>query len=227
MPKEVASIISLLCDVRKTEMAGRTFYEGRYENKDIVACVAGIGKVNASVTTTLVCEHFKPQMIINVGVAGGASKVLKALDIVVALKVGYHDVDLTADSSDFAIGQLPYMPRFFETDSDAVKILSTFSMKNRNVHFGTILTGDQFVIDPAFLENVILKHFQEHDVLAVDMESSSIAQVCHIYKLPFIVIRSISDVIGSTNQSKEYYDFLSEACLNATEVTKHLLNHLS
>ena len=44
-------------------------------------------------------------------------------------------------------------------------------------------------------------------MMAVEMEAAAIAQVCHQFKVPFVVIRSLSDIAG-------------------TGITKHLLKNI-
>ena len=73
MAKEVAALLELLDNPQSKTLGARTFMKAklRFSGRDTVA---GIGKVNASITTTLICEHYHPQLIINVGVAGGVNK---------------------------------------------------------------------------------------------------------------------------------------------------------
>jgi adenosylhomocysteine nucleosidase len=224
MAKEVAALLELLDNPQSKTLGARTFYEGQIKGFPVVITVAGIGKVNASITTTLICEHYHPQLIINVGVAGGVNQVLKTLDIVIGTTVGYHDVDLTIDGNQ--IGELPDLPRFFSSDEKLVNGLKDFQLKNRKVHCGTILTGDQFVTDFHKVESLINNHYQNQNIMAVDMESAAIAHVAYTFGIPFIIVRSISDLIGSTDQLDEYSNFVEEACLNATEVTKHILSEI-
>lgn len=224
MTKEVLALIDLLDDQKKTTIGERTFYEGLINNVEVVIAIAGIGKVNASITTTLICNHYHPNQIINLGVAGGVNSSLKALDIVIGTKIGYHDVDLTIDGVER--GQLPDLPRFFASDNYLVKILKNLQMEDRNIWTGTILTGDQFITNHNYLKTLIDQSFKTNNVMAVDMESAAIAHVAYTFKVPFIVIRSISDVIGATDQINDYSNFVHEACVNATIVTKHLLSQI-
>ena len=47
-----------------------------------------------------------------------------------------------------------------------------------------------------------------------EMEGASIAQVCSLNKVPFIVIRSISDIPNNKNEIdfKKYLNFASKNC---------------
>ena len=55
------------------------------------------------------------------------------------------------------------------------------------------------------------------------MEAAAIAHTCTIYGIPFIIYRSISDVIDNDLQYLDFYEFLDEAAKNATTVLKELI----
>lgn len=224
MTKEVVALIDLMDHHSSTIIGGRTFFEGKINDFEVVVTVAGIGKVNASITTTLICEYYHPSLIINVGVAGGLRSTLNPLDIVIGTKVGYHDLDLTTHGA--LRGQLPDLPRFFTSDERLVNSLENFHLKNRKILTGTILTGDQFITNLDYFKDLIKQYFEEEKIYGVDMESAAIAHVAYTFKIPFIVIRSISDVIGSNDQLNDYDNFVEEACVNATAVTKQILSQI-
>ncbi len=72
----------------------------------------------------------------------------------------------------------------------APDILQEFSIKSPSFYSGSIASGDLFVGSHT-QKKVITKDMP--DVLAVDMEGASVAQVCFENDIPFVVIRTISD----------------------------------
>lgn len=220
MNKEVESLIQLLIKPKKITILTNHYWVGKFDNHDVVISVCGIGKVNAGIGCLLMIEHFKPRLIINTGVAGGYSEQLKPLDVIIANKVSYYDVDLTSDNN--YLGQLPNLPFFFESDKKAVKIASQV-LFNEKVFQGVILSGDCFQTNRNNLIKVIERH-PLNNCLAIDMESASIAQVCHINQVPFLIVRSISDIIGAPKQVESYYDFVNQAIEQALIITKEVIN---
>ena len=91
------------------------------------------------------------------------------------------------------------------------------------IHGGLICTGDKFITDRKEL-NEIKGNFPEG--LAVDMESASIAQICHIYQVPFISFRIISDTPGAENHWEQYTNFWGEMADRSFGVTKAFLDSL-
>jgi adenosylhomocysteine nucleosidase len=54
------------------------------------------------------------------------------------------------------------------------------------------------------------------DIYAIEMEAAAIAQVANYYQTPFVIFRSISDVIGEENQHLSFDEFLEKAALKAS-----------
>ncbi len=192
MDKEIAALREKIKYIEEISIMNQIFYIGIVNEKKVVFTISGIGKVNAAITTTLLIEHFHPQLVINSGIAGGYLSSLKTLDIIVANKVIYSDVDMTSDIIGcFPYGQIEGSPEYF---------VPKYQLINSNeCIFGAIMSGDQFVDDYVKAKELIDKHFSNYDVIAVDMESASISQVCTKYKTDFLIIRSISDIIGKSN----------------------------
>ncbi|MDP1086356.1 5'-methylthioadenosine/S-adenosylhomocysteine nucleosidase, partial [Klebsiella pneumoniae] len=62
-----------------------------------------------------------------------------------------------------------------------------------NVVEGLIATGDVFMACP----NLVAQTRQRFPtMLAAEMEAAAIAQTCHLYDCPFVVIRALSDIAG-------------------------------
>lgn len=204
MSKEITILKEKITILKEHQICNLTFFEGNYNDCKIIFTTAGIGKVNAGITTVLMIEHFKPDLIINTGIAGGYKSTLKPLDIVVADKVLYSDVDMTSEAAgSYSYGQIEGLPPYF---SPCIKVLKNTS----NLHIGSLLTGDQFVTDYEKFNLLVNQKFPSYDVMGCDMESGAIAHVCTLNNTEFLIIRAISDLIGSTTPF-DYNAFSTEA----------------
>ncbi len=88
---------------------------------------------------------------------------------------------------------------------------------------GLIVTGDWFV-DTKEKMREIVGHFPE--AKAVDMESCAIAQVCHIYKVPFISFRVISDIPLRDTDASQYHNFWDTVAEKSFQTTKTFIESL-
>ena len=192
------------------------FVEGNIDNTPVVLMKSGIGKVNAACACVEMIKNFAPDVIINTGLAGGIDKSLSVMDIVVADKTTYHDV-WCGDGC--KIGQIQDLPEFFEGSKKLVDIAKNINTDVK-IHTGLIAGGDVFVTDIAKLKE-IKQNFPS--ALAVDMESTAIAQVCYLYNVPALAVRIISDTPGIENHYNQYLDFWNKAPEKSLEVIKSLV----
>lgn len=198
MDKELVTFKSYLEGLQEQELNNRKIYVGKLGNYQIILSKSGIGKVSSSVILTMLIEKFHPSLVINMGIAGGYKRTLKTLDSVIVTKAIYSDVDMLEDAyTNLAYGQLEDMPPYFEINKSLQKQLH--SIVPTNVYFGTALSGDQFVTSYEKCQALVDKYFSKYDVLTFDMETTAIFHTCYLYKMPCIVIRTISDLIGSTD----------------------------
>lgn len=216
MEKEMAVLKEKILHLEEEKIMNQIFYVGEFAQKKVIFTTAGIGKVNAAVTTILMIEHFEVDLIINSGIAGGYAKSLKPLDMVIANQIIYSDVDMTSP----VIGGLPYgqmegSPAYFLPDFTFCKL--------EHIRFGAILSGDQFVDDNEKVTALIKQHFSTYDIVAVDMESAAIAHVCTKYHTAFLVIRCISDSIGKSNQM-DYIHFSYLASNQSCNLVLDIIN---
>lgn len=216
MLKEI-ELIKDKMHINSTEIkAGRTFYIGSIFGRDIVLVQAGIGKVNASVTTTILLEDYDIDYIINTGCAGGLVPV-KQCDLVIANGCTYYD----AECFDGLSGQIPDMPHIYYPSqelSEKAKYIAT--KQNLRYHTGIIASGDSFVTSMDTLSSVSK---DVDNIIACDMESCAIAQVCFIYEKPFIILRMISDVVNSNEQVKSFNEVAAEVCKNAASFVLEII----
>ncbi len=167
---------------------------------------SGIGKVNASITTTLLITKYAPDLIISIGTSGGVNSNLKIGDIVVGDKLAFHDVDVEAFGYEF--GQYPGEKPYLEIDNISY-ITDLLSNIGLNYHTGTILTGDQFISSK---EKSIELENKFSNVYAIEMESSAILMTSNKLDTKCYVIRTISDLAHSesTVEFDQYLDIVSK-----------------
>ncbi len=198
------------------------FYQGVFHGSRIILLKSGIGKVNAAIGTTLLIARYDPMCIINTGSAGGISTEFEIGDVIISSQVIHHDVDVTAFG--YAYGQVPQMPFAFLPHSELVEIAvkAASNLNNIRIHRGTIATGDSFMND-----SVKIKELKEKfpSAAATEMEAAAIAQTCHQFRKPFVVIRSISDMANSESVIS-FDEFLRTAADNSANMAMEIIREL-
>ena len=221
MPPEISLLQESLQNLRSEYMADFDIYCGEYAGKNVVLALSGIGKVNAALSTALVLQH-RPDFVINTGSAGGLGSGLKVGDVVIGTQTAHHDVDVTAFG--YAIGHVPRMPARFESDpalcAAAEKAAAAF--EHAAVHRGLIVSGDQFVHSSESVAEV-RRHFP--DAQAVEMEAAAIAQSCHRFGVPFVVVRAISD-LADEEADTSFETFLKTASVHSAKMVLQLIEAL-
>lgn len=210
MDKELKSFKEVLKNGQTLEIMGFEFCVGNINNKNVVLVKSGIGKVSSGIVTLLMIEHFKPDLIVNSGIAGGYNPELKPLDIVVCNKVGCYDIDMELDGTPY--GSITGEKRFIENNFQIDETLGL------NLIYGTLMSADQFQGNRNYLDEIFKKYFEEELVMAVDMESYSVASICDKYNIKWCVVRAISDVIGCESQIDSYANFAENAAFNAYKI---------
>ena len=217
MEKEAELVKSLIENSKLINFGSFKFIEGKIYGKNVVLGISGIGKVNAALGIYVMISNFSPDCIINTGVAGGLDHSIKVADVVVGTEIVYHDV-YCGPSCEY--GQVQGFPTYFKVDKDLLKKALSLKM-DFNIVPGLISTGDKFITKGRDLD-VIKKNFPK--TLAVDMESASMAQVCYIYKIPFMSFRIISDTPWENEDNlSQYFDFYKDAPEESFKVIKNLI----
>lgn len=196
-----------------------TYTEGTIKNNTIILMQCGIGKVNAAAGAVEMIRNFAPDCIISTGVAGGIDSCLNVMDVVVSSRIVYHDVWCGEGN---AYGQIQGLPLYFTGNETLFQCAISLDTETA-IHGGLICSGDKFITDRQELET-IKANFPEG--LAVDMESTSIAQVCHLYEVPFISFRIISDTPGAEKHLEQYKNFWGEMADRSFHVTEAFLKAL-
>ncbi len=215
MEQEVAILKAAITNIEEVNKGGCTFFSGQLNGVDVVLLQSGIGKVAAAVGTSILLSEYQPDVVINTGSAGGFDSSLNLGDVVISTEVRHHDADVTAFG--YEMGQMAQQPAAFVADAKlmdvAEKALEQMEDKKHAVR-GLICTGDAFVCT-AERQEFIRKHFPS--VIAVEMEASAIAQTCHQFNVPFVVVRAISDV-ADKESPMSFEEFLPLAAQSSSEM---------
>lgn len=222
MEQEVSTLKQSIENCREVSKAGCTFYAGQLNGVDVVLLQSGIGKVAAAVGTTILLDEYQPDLVINTGSAGGFDSSLSLGDVVISTEVRHHDADVTAFG--YEMGQMAQQPAAFIADEKLIEIAEQALAKMESKHAvrGLICTGDAFVAS-AERQAFIRQHFPT--VVAVEMEAAAIAQTCHQFKVPFVVVRAISDV-ADKEASMSFDEFLPLAAKSSSEMVVKMVELL-
>jgi adenosylhomocysteine nucleosidase len=185
--EEVWLIIDNMSQTRESRWNRRTIYQGRIEDRDVVVMPTGVGKARTAAAVQYLLDHFPIQAIIFTGVAGAINPDLQIGDIVICQKAVQHDFDAGGK------GVLNSMKTpWFEADLGLVELATKASQElgfGDRVRTGVVLTGDQTIID-ARKRDWLWQVFQGD---CVEMEGAAVALVCSLNKVPFVLIRTITD----------------------------------
>lgn len=222
MEEEVIILRNKLENTKQDVIAGSQFTEGTYKGIEVVLLKSGIGKVNAALSTTLLLDRYKPDYVINTGSAGGFHEALNVGDVVISTEVRHHDVDVTAFGYEY--GQVPGLPAAYKADPGLLEIAVKKAEEINDIQVvkGLIATGDSFMNDPVRVDYIRTK-FQ--DLFAVEMEAAAIAQVCHQFETPFVVIRALSDIAGKES-NLSFEQFLDQAAKHSANLVLKIVENV-
>ena len=205
MQIEADGIIALCENVKTATHAKMKFTLGTLHGRDVCIVVCGVGKVNAAMCALMLIEKYKPDLVLNSGVAGSLSPIVGIGDIVVATKSVEHDMNGTAlgdkqGEITFPDGNM----MFFECDKQASTLLAAIckEIPDTKVAQGIIASGDIFVSDRK-------QRFKINDrfgALACEMEGAAIGHVCVRCEVPYGIIRAISDDLDE-NKGMDFVKF--------------------
>ncbi len=206
MTDEARLILEKMEDKETVQIGCKEFVTGTFEGEPIVFTLSGIGKVSAATTATLLISHFDVESIVFTGVAGGGAGT-EIGDVVIGHTYLQHDIDIrpifpqfyifsldrqTLNADNHLFGMMKTAAdHFFETGISFPDLGIYFP----KVHPGVIASGDQFVWDPVHHEFIAenVRKILPGGFQAIEMEGAAVAQVCHELRVPFIVMRAISD----------------------------------
>lgn len=214
--EEVHEIKNIMANLKENYIYGLHIYEGIINGLKVILVQTGVGKVNAARTTQIIIDKYNIEYVINVGTAGGLNENLKIGNIIIGDKLVQHDFDITAFGHEkgyiTGIGiTFKSNQKLINKAQDAIKKLG-----ETNIIIGTIASGDIFCTDIKMKDKIRNKFNAD----CVEMESAAVAQVCTLDKIPFIAIRSISDIPNGNNviTFEEFSKLASKKCAELIKV---------
>ncbi len=220
MDEEVSHIVDVMQVTEVYEKASMKFNKGTLNGKDVVIVRSGIGKVNASVCTQILIDHFKVDYVINTGIAGSLRNEIDIADIVLSSDVLHHDMDATCFG--YPLGQVPRMDVLsFKADKKLIEIAQKVCKKvvpDIKVFVGRVVSGDQFVADKS-VKTRIAKNFNAY---CTEMEGAAIAHTAFLNNVPFLILRAISDK-ADDSAFMDYDTFEALAIKNSVEIIKEFV----
>ena len=220
MAIEVEALMSRLEERREMVVGMDTFVSGRLFGQEAVLAVCGPGKVNAALCAQSMILHFRPEWVLNLGVAGAGAAGVSIGDMVIATAAVQHDVD-TSPIGD-PVGMVSKL-NLIEIPCDAALrerlVRAARTLPDIKVHEGIVATGEQFINRGEVRARI---HERFH-ALAVEMEGGAVAHACYMHGVPCGVLRSISDQADGESEM-DYPTFARMAAEHSQAVVERLLN---
>ena len=223
MEEEVAILKEQMEVSHRAERAGMEFFEGKLAGKDVVVVRSGIGKVNAGICAQILADLFQVDAIINTGIAGSLNADIDIGDIVISTDAVQHDMD--AVNFGYPLGQIPRMDTLaFPADEKLIETArQACRQANPDIHVfaGRVVTGDQFVAERAVKERIS----SNFGGFCTEMEGAAIAQAAYLNKIPFVILRAISDK-ADDSATMDYPAFEKKAIEHSVKLVKQMLSML-
>lgn len=206
MKSEIESVQGMVENSKTVTISGTDYVYGEIYGVNVVVAMCGIGKVFAAMCAQTMILTFKPDVVINVGVAGALSQGLNIGDIAIADSVVQHDMDTTPVGD--PLGLISGINIInFPCSSEHVKIFEDCAKElNANYEVGVIASGDCFVNGKEMKKRIT----DNFNAISCEMEGGSIGHVCYMNKTAFCVVRAMSDC-GDENSHNDYAESLAKA----------------
>jgi len=207
MPQEIEALDQLLEDATTEHRAGRVYTLGTLNRQRVVLVHSRCGKVASATTAHDLIAHYGAKHVVFTGVAGAIDPSLNIGDVVVGASYIQHDMDARPlfprfevpllGVSEFGPAALPHALEaamtFLREDLSAAvpaEVLERLCITSPKCVRGLVLSGDQFIADPA---RVAQLRADLPGALCVEMEGAAVAQVCDGFGVGFTSFRTISD----------------------------------
>ncbi len=213
---EMAPLRPYLEHPMQQTLHGFTLTTGTLAGHDVVLVVTGSSMVNAALMTQFTLDHFEVSALIMTGLAGGLDAQLG--DVVVPTAWAQHQQSVYARVVDGRyhlpsgallvrdpFGMIFPMPVLIGTDAVTFFQADPALLAAARTLDG-VRVGGSGISGQAFVDNALYRDYavDTFGAVIVDMESAAVAQVAYIHQVPFIVVRGVSDVVGSSGSGSAH-----------------------
>lgn len=204
--------------VNEITHSGKVFCQGTINGVPVVVVQCGVGMVNSALCAQILIDRFNVAGIVNTGIAGSLDASINIGDIVVATDAVNHIMDV--QNLGYLPGQTPGIeevafPTSSELSDAALKAASELGIP---CHTGRIASGDRFVREPGEKQRIS----RTFNARCCEMEGAALAQACFLAKVPYLVVRAISDKADGS-ASVDYPTFESKAAHDCAALTIQLI----
>ncbi len=225
LPQEQELLVSAIGHPPPLPHPGIEARQGVLDGHVVVIAAAGVGKVNAATTATLMVERLGCRALVLSGVAGGLSAEAGIGDIVIADRL--IDIDygrLTPEGHIvYQPGVLPIPeekpdPGYRVPEALLERIRERLAATGLEATIGTILTTDAYLASPRERDELA----GEWEGLAIEMEGSALCGVAERFEVPWLVVRALSDRAGEDSLD-DFKAFVDSAAASSAELVRELL----
>ncbi|WP_304381454.1 5'-methylthioadenosine/adenosylhomocysteine nucleosidase [uncultured Helicobacter sp.] len=220
MVEEITPLLARFGTYKEHKIGSNIYYEITRNNHRIFVAYSKIGKVHAALSASVMILKFGCEQIIFSGVAGGLSADLKVGDLVLGSKLCQYDVDISAFGH--PLGFIPESKLYIEsppTLNDIAKKIA--KAQGIALKEGIIASGDSFIANTE-KKRWIMEQF---NAIAVEMEGAAVAVVCDACKIPFCILRSISDSADGSADIN-FDEFLESSAKRSADFVLSMCEHI-
>lgn len=221
IPEESDVLLRQLKNLRREKIAGRTLFRGELAKSAVLLMNTGIGKVNAAHTATVIHERYAVNAFMNIGVGGAYPNArLETGDIAVALKEISCDEGVIGPQGWKGIREtgLPLIESGQKKYYNEFPVDRGLAQNCLHAAYGiTRAQGGNFITVSAATgtHRRALQLEKRFNGLCENMEGSAIAHVCALYRVPFLEVRGISNIVGIRDKRRWRLKRASENCQKA------------
>ena len=223
MEVEVESLKAAMTIKNTVNKASMEFFEGTIGTTEVVVVRSGICKVNAGICVQILVDTFGVTHVLNTGVAGSLDARINIGDIVLSTDAAYTAVDATIFG--YKKGEIPQMGVLsFPADRELIekaKAAIKTAAPDLGVFEGRVCSGDQFIAEKDVKDSII----KDLGGMCCEMEGSGIAQACYLNKIPFVIIRAISDKADGSDVM-DYPEFEKKAAKDCAALVMEMIKSM-
>ena len=243
---ETSKIVKQIEQPDHRKAFGRSFITGKLFNKDVIVGVLGVGLVNAAAGTAYLISHVHPKCIIFCGVAGGIKGKVAPGDVVIGIKNINYGYGIWEKGRYSVMQSLPPLTPFSANDQknplffpDSPFLVRAADRAEKLTHLQPVKYENKIInAHPKIVNGIIASvdafsdsnNFYEHiekitKCSALEMEGAAVAQVCYQRKIPFIIIRGISD-LANKNALETFQHLKDQAAHNACRLVLEMVKNM-